>query len=51
MWWNDEVKAAAVRRKEADWKEVMATSDGEVKERCMEMYREEMRKVKVYMSE
>ena len=51
VWWNDEVKAAAVRRKEADWKEVMATSDGEAKERCMEMYREEMRKVKVYMSE
>ena len=44
MWWNDEIKAAA-RRKEAAWKEVLAASDEEAKERCMEVYREEKRKV------
>ena len=43
VWWNDEVKAA-VRRKEA-----LAASDGEAKERCMEAYREEKRKVKRYI--
>ena len=43
--WNDEIKAA-VRRKEAPWKEVLAASDEEAKERCMEAYREEKRKVK-----
>ena len=32
VWWNDEVKAA-VRRKEAAWKEVLAASDEEAKER------------------
>ena len=37
---------SAVRRKEAAWKEVLATSDEEAKERCMEAYREEKRKVK-----
>ena len=45
MWWNDEVKAT-IRRKEAAWKEVLATSDEEAKERCMESYREEKKKVK-----
>ena len=45
MWWNNEIKAA-LRRKEADWKEVLVASDEEAKERCMEVYREEMRKVK-----
>ena len=48
LWWNDERKTA-VRRKEAAWKEVVATSNEEVKERCMEMYREEKRKVKRYI--
>ena len=43
VWWSDEIKAA-VRRKEAAWKEVLATSDEEAKERCMEVYREENRK-------
>ena len=38
--WNNEVKAA-VRRKEAPWKELLATSNEEVKGRCMEAYREE----------
>ena len=45
VWWNDEIKAAA-RRKEAARKEVLAASDEEAKERCMEAYREERRKVK-----
>ena len=45
LWWNDEIKAA-VRRKEAAWKGVLAASDEETKERCMEAYREEKRKVK-----
>ena len=33
---------AAVRRKEAAWKDVFAASDEEAKERCMEAYRGEM---------
>ena len=51
VWWNNEIKAV-VRRKEATWKEVLAASDEEVKERCMEAYREEKRKVKrcIYQS-
>ena len=40
VWWNNEVKAA-VRRKV-----VLGASDEESKERCMEVYREEKRKVK-----
>ena len=39
-WWKYEAKAA-FKRKEASWKEMM-----ESKERCMEAYREEKRKVK-----
>ena len=38
--WNDDIKTA-VRRKD-----VLAPSDEEAKERCMELYREEKRKVK-----
>ena len=51
VWWNDEVKAP-VRRKNAAWKEVLAASDEEIKERCMAAYREEKRKVKgcIYQS-
>ena len=40
VWWNDEIKAG-VRRKEAAWKEVLAAINEEVKEKCMEAYREE----------
>ena len=40
VWWNDEVKAA-VRRIEAAWKGVLAASDEETKERCMEERRGE----------
>ena len=41
-----------VRRKEAAWKEVLAANDEEAKERCMEEYRGEKRKVKmcIYLS-
>ena len=51
VWLNDWVKAA-VKRKEAAWKWVLASSDEESKERCMEAYREEKRKVKrcIYQS-
>ena len=42
-WWNNEIKAA-IRRKKAAWKGMLAASD-ETKERCMEAYREEKRKV------
>ena len=51
MRWKDEVKAA-VRKREADWKEVLAVSNEESKERYMEAYREEKRKVKrcIYQS-
>ena len=46
VWCNYEVKPA-VRRKEAAWKEVLVASDEEAKERYMETYREEKRKVKI----
>ena len=45
MWWNDEVKDA-VKRKEAPWKEVLGARYEDAKERCMEVYRKEKRKVK-----
>ena len=45
MWWKDEIKAA-VRRREAAWKEVFSANDEEAKERCMEVYRQEERKIK-----
>ena len=45
VWWNDEINAA-VKRKEAALKGVLAARDEETKERCMEACREEKRKVK-----
>ena len=36
---------ALVRRKEAAWKGVLAANDKEIKEICMEAYREEKRRV------
>ena len=50
-WWSDKIKAA-VRRKKDAWKRVLVASDEETKERCMEVYREEKRKVKrcIYQS-
>ena len=44
--WRDAGIKAAVKRKEAASKEVLLASDEEAKERCMEAYREEKRKVK-----
>ena len=50
VWWNYEIKTED-RRKEAAWK-VLTASNEEAKERCMEEYREEKRKVKrcIYQS-
>ena len=45
VWWNNEVKYAG-RRKETALKEVLASNNEEVKERCMGAYRDEKRKVK-----
>ena len=45
MWWNNEIKAA-VRRKEAAWKEVLVGSGEKAKERFMKAYKKENRKVK-----
>ena len=36
--WKDEVKAA-VRKKDATWKKVLAASKEEAKEICMKVYR------------
>ena len=44
IWWNDYLKAA-VQRRVSTWK-VLAASNEEAKESCMEAYREEKRKVK-----
>ena len=44
-WWSVKIKAA-VKRKEVTLKEVLAASDKEAKEGCMEAYREEKRKIK-----
>ena len=46
VWWNYEVNAA-VRRKEVTWKEELASSDEDAKERCMEVYRERLKGVYV----
>ena len=45
-------KKAAVERKEAAWKEVLEARDEVAKDRCMEIYKEEKRKVKgcIYQS-
>ena len=43
---------ASVRRKKAAWKEVLAASNEEAKERCMGAYKKEKRKINrcVYQS-
>ena len=43
--WNDQVKAA-VKRKEDTWKEVLGVRDEDAREMCLEVYKEEKRKVK-----
>ena len=45
MWWNDQIKAAVKRREDA-WKEVLGSRDKDAGERCLEVYKEEKRKVK-----
>ena len=40
-----------IKRREAAWKEVLEARDKDTKERCMEAYREENRKVKCYVYE
>ena len=37
-WWKDQVKAA-VKRKEAAWKDVLGARDEDEKERCLEIYK------------
>ena len=46
VWWKDHVKAV-VKRKEAAWKEVLGAIDKDVRERCLEVYKEEKKKVKM----
>ena len=45
MWWKDEVKAE-VSKKEAAWDEMLGARDEKEKERFMDAYREEKRKIK-----
>ena len=45
MWWIDEVRAK-VRRKESTWKEMLAAKDERSKERYMETYKEEKKRLK-----
>ena len=46
VWWND-VARATFESKKAVWKEVLGAGDEDAKERCMEVYKEEKRKVKM----
>ena len=48
VWWNNEIKTA-VKRQMADWKEELGGRDDDSKERCMETYKEEKRKVERYI--
>ena len=45
VWWNDVVKAT-VQSKETAWKKVLGANNEVVKDRCMEIYKEEKRKIK-----
>ena len=51
FWWGHQVKAV-VKRKEDAWKEVLGDTDEDARERCLEVYKEEKRKVKgcIYQS-
>ena len=44
LWWNGSVKAT-VERKEAAWKEVLGAKGGFAKERFMEIYKNEKKKM------
>ena len=44
--WLSESGEKEPKEYEAAWKEMLAASDEETKERCMKAYREEKRKVK-----
>ena len=48
MGWNNQVKAK-FKKKEDAWKEVLGARDEDVRERCLEAYKEEKRKVKRYI--
>ena len=50
MWWKDQVKAAV--EEEDAWKEVLGARDEDARKRCLEVYKEEQRKVKrcIYQS-
>ena len=45
VWSNDQVKAAVERNEDA-WREVLGAKDENAKERCLEVYIEEKRKIK-----
>ena len=45
VWWNDMVKAA-VKRMETVWKEVLGVRDEVAKNRCMEVYKRKIEKLK-----
>ena len=51
MWWKDQVKAAA-KRKEDAWREVLGARGENARDRCLEVYKEEKRKIKrcIYQS-
>ena len=44
-WWKDQVKAA-VKRKEAAWKDVLGARDEDEKERCLEIYKKKRARIK-----
>ena len=46
--WNGQVKAAVKRKKDA-WEEVLGAKDKGARERCLEIYKEENKKVKRYI--
>ena len=48
VWWNDHVKGA-VKRKEDAWKEVLGATGEDARERCLEVYKKEKRKVKRFI--
>ena len=45
VWWNEQVKAE-IKRKEDAWKVVLGARDEDVRENCLEVYKEEKRKVR-----